>query len=471
MRRLIIPFLFLALLVMNCARSYNPDIVRGSTYKYQSGFPEVRLSAIGFLNETDEPQINIAADIVYGSLIYKEKGDMLSADIAIEIQILDQENTENIVKSQQFTVNIEEEDPNIVYSQDVFTFEKQIPVQPGRYQINLTVIDQNSGKQTTRISNTFIPDPTNEISNLTNIRLLGKTIGERNNSWLPITTYDVPGKIDSLKFVFQVTNNKSESPLTIDTKLIRYESDTSSARPMHFNNYSPSSIAYQGIEYDETEIIQSSRRVLTQQGSVLVEFFFPQQVRGNYRFEVNTNEEEGASMFKARDFGIKSKNYPSIRTAEEMAGPLVYLMSEKEHEKLMAIGDSDSLKATIDRFWLKNVGNKSRAKSVIELFYGRVEEANKQFSNFKEGWKTDPGMIYILFGPPWYVEQHLDIMTWSYAYDRSNPEYNYNFKKSKLKSEFYPFDNYLLARHQLYFNIQYQQIQLWLSGQILTRSI
>jgi len=463
--------LLLAALLLSCARSFNPDIERGSTFKYKEGFPEVRLSAIGFLDEGDEPHINIAADVVYGSLIYKETDGVYQAGITVEIRIMDQDNPENVVKSNQLSFTIEEKKSSIVNNQDVFTFERRIPVTPGEYQISLTVVDRNSGKQTTRVSNTFIPDPQNKISNLTNIRMLGKTMDERNARWLPITTYDLPGKIDSLKFIFQVTNNKSDQPLTIDTKLIKYESDTSVARPMHYNNYSPSSITYRGIDYDETRIIQSNRRVLTQPGSVLIEFIFPNQERGNYRFEVNTNETEGSSLYKARDFGIKSENYPSLKTARELARPLIYLMGEKDYEELMAIEDSDSLKTAIDRFWLSHIGDKSKAKSVIELYYERVEEANKQFSNFKEGWKTDTGMIYILFGPPWYVEQHLDIMTWSYAYNRADPEYNYTFEKSKLKSEFYPFDNYLLRRSQAYFNIQYQQIQLWLSGTILTRSI
>ncbi|MDX1636812.1 MAG: GWxTD domain-containing protein [Balneolaceae bacterium] len=471
MTRYIYLVLFLPFLLIGCGQSTNPDIVRGSTYQYRGGFPEVRLSAIGLLNENDEPQISVAADIVYGSLIYKEVEGKQTANLAIEVQILDQADTENIIDTERFSLTIERDDPNIAYSQEVFTFEKQISVSPGDYQINLTVVDQNSGKHTTRSSNTYIPDPQEQISNLTNIRMLGKEIGEHNDAWLPVTTYDVPGKIDSLKFIFQVTNNKSESPMTIDTELIRYESDTSEARPMHYNNYSPSSIAYKGIDYDEEEVIQSSRRVLTQSGSVLVEFLFPQQERGNYRFEVTTSEQEGENLFKARDFSVKSTNYPSVKSAEEMAAPMVYLMGDKEYERLMAIDNSDSLKAEIDRFWLKNIGNKSKAKNVIEMYYSRVEEANKQFSNFKEGWKTDTGMIYVLFGPPWYVETHLDVMTWSYAYDRSDPEYNYTFQRSKLKSKFYPFDNYILRRNQGYFNIQYQQIQLWLTGQILTRSI
>ncbi|MGK7369195.1 MAG: GWxTD domain-containing protein, partial [Candidatus Halalkalibacterium sp. M3_1C_030] len=360
-------------------------------------------------------------------------------------------------------------DPNIVNNQTIYSYDKRIPVDPGTYDINVTVIDRNSGKQLTRQTQTFIPDPNNSVQNLTNIQLLGKRVGETN--WAPITTYDVQGDLDSLMFRLQVTNNTSEEPMAVNARLLRFESDTTIARPMYYNGYSPSSIQYKGIDYDEEEVIQSNRRVLTQPGSVLIEYKFGEQPRGNYRFDVQTDEDEDNQLFKARDFGVKSKNYPSIKSARELARPLHYLMNEKEYDKMMDIQDDDSLKQAVDRFWLKNLNSKNRAKQVIQMYYQRVEEANKQFSNFKEGWKTDLGMVYILFGPPWYVDQSLNRMRWSYSYNRDDPDYNYLFETPKLKSEFYPFQNYLLQRNQYYFNVQYQQTQLWLTGQILRRSL
>lgn len=453
----------------SCARSFNPDIERGSTYKYRDGYPEVRISAIGFLDEGDKPGIDITADIVYGSLIYKENQDSLKANFIVGIQIVPKDDTDEVTQTHQESITIARKNPNIVHSQELYTYDKRIPVKPGTYTINVTVIDQNSNKQITRESQTFIPDPTNSVSNLTNIQLLGKQSGD--DSWSAITTYDVQGQVDSLMFRLQVTNNSSEEPMAINARLLKFRSDTTIARPMHYNNYSPSSIQYKGIDYDEEEVIQSNRRVLTQSGSVLIEYKFAQQERGNYRFDVETDEDEDETLFKARDFSVKSKNYPSIKSAEELAKPLYYLMGEKEYDRLIAIQDEDSLKQAVDRFWLKALNNKSRAREVIQMYYQRVEEANKQFSNFKEGWKTDLGMVYILFGPPWYVDQSLNRMTWSFSYNRNNPEYNYNFATPKLKSEFFPFQNYLLRRTQGYFNIQYQQTQLWLSGQILTRSI
>lgn len=466
-----IPLLLFSIL-LGCARSFNPNIERGSSFNFRNGYPEVRFTAIGLLNQNDQAQINIAADVVFGSLIYREENDSLMAQYTIEIQVLDKDNPSNIIDTESYPKTIITADRSIIYSQDIFTFERTIPVSPGNYEVRFSLKDETSGKRTDRSTTTYIPNPENNVTNLTAIMMMGKRMSDENPEWFPITTYDVTSRVDSLKFRFQATNNNTEAPLTVEARLVRFRSDSSIARPMHYNNYSSSNIQYKGIDYDRETVIQSTRRRLLQPGSVLIEFKFEAQPRGNYRFEVrsskSTSEEE---MFRARDFGVKSKNYPAIQTPRELARPLAYLMSEKEHEELMAIENPDSLKQAIDAFWLRNVGDVNRTKNVIKMYYERVEEANKQFSNFKEGWKTDTGMVYILFGPPWYVEQHLDEMVWSYSYNHTNPQYNYLFRQSKLKSEYYPFTNYLLQRSQYLYNIQYQQIQLWLTGQILNRSI
>lgn len=466
------PIVCLGIILFGCAKSFNPDIERGANYTYRDGYPEVRFSAIGLIDDEGEPKINIAADIVYGSLIYNKKGDQFVSNVTIDLQIINRSNPDNVIGSKRYSVSIEKENPDIVYSQEIYTFQREIPVEPGNYKINFTLTDQSSQKKITSSSETYIPNPENNVSNLTNIMMQGKNMNDENPSWAPITTYDVPGRVDSLKFIFQVTNNTSEEPLMVDSKLIRFDSDTSYARPMHFNNYSPSTIEYKGIDYGDEEIIQSTQRKLLEAGNVLIEFTFGQQQRGNYRFEVNTNKSsEESNTFKARDFGVKSKNYPSIRSPRELAQPLIYLMNKKDYENLMSINDSDSLKEAVDRFWLRHVGNKSKTRSVIEKYYNRVEEANKQFSNFKEGWKTDPGMMYILLGPPWYVDQTLDEMKWSYAYNRSDPDRNFYFFQPRFKTEYFPFEHYLLRRSQSYFTVQYQQVELWLTGLILQRNI
>lgn len=464
---LLLAYIFYA---TGCVRSANPDVERGSFFFFQDGYPEVRMSSIGFLSETDQALINVTTDVVLGSLIYStNEDDIRSAQVTIEIRILEVEGdfTKNVRRD--FTIESSYEGSHL--SQDVFSHDESIEVVPGTFEVNVTVLDRTSGKASTRVSDAVIPNPDEPEINITTVRLLGKQTEEPSEPFFPITTYTVSSGLDSLQFVFQVTNNDLDSPLEVRSRLLRFEADDEPARPMNFNNYSPSTLPYIGVDMRNPEAVDEIIRRLDQPGSVLIETKYEILERGNYRFEVETTGEDGEPIYKARDFAIKSENYPAIENVRELAGPLIYLMDRRDHEEMMEIQDPDSLKEAIDRFWLRNIGNMNQAKAVINLYYDRVEQANKQFTNFKEGWKTDLGMMYILFGPPWYVDRYLNTLVWSYSYDRSDPRYNFVFERPNMKNEYFPFDNYLLQRNQGYFNVQYRQIQLWLSGNILTTRI
>ncbi len=460
---------------MGCSNSYIDEIDHGSGFNYQPGFPELRLAVTGHINDNNSPTIIVSGDIVYGSLVYTKTEDLYSADIYVEIalQKISDEKEDQVVKRLDFEETLEKKSGNIINSQDVYRFERIFEVSPGDYMVKTIVMDKASGKQSVRTLQTSIPDPDDTTSHVTEIRVMAKdsTDSENQSTFHQATTYDLQSSIDSLKFVFQVTNNKAEEPLQLESRLLKFKSDTTIARPMHFMNYTSSSIQYKGLDYDEYEVVQRSTRTLLQPGSVDIEFIFTDLDIGNYRLEVTSNKGEDNELYKARDFSIKSPNYPSLKTPKELARPLYYLMDEDEYEELMAIEDPEKLKKAIDRFWLSNIQNSRIAKNVISLYYQRVEEANKQFSNFKEGWKTDVGMIYILFGPPWYSDSFSDEMVWSYSYNQSDPEKNFLFKQTKLNSKFYPFYNYLLQRNAYYYNIQYQQQERWRIGSILTYNL
>lgn len=427
------------------------------------------MSSIGLLSETDEALINVTTDIVLGSLIYSTRDNVRSADVTLEIRILEIEG--DFSKNIRRDFSVESSFEGSYLSQDVFTNNEEIVVKPGVFEVQVSVLDRTSGRASTRRAEAEIPDPSDPQINVTTVRLLAKNSSPAESDFFPITTYTVSTALDSLKFLFQVTNNDMEDPLEINSRLIQFNADGTAARPMNFNNYSPSTLPYIGVDMRNPEEIDAVTRRLDQAGSVLIEFKYAMFQPGNYRFEVETVNESGEQLYKARDFAIMSENYPAVVSPRELAGPLIYLMDRRDHERMMQIQDPDSLKEEIDRFWLSNIGNMNQAKAVISLYYERVEQANKQFTTFKEGWKTDLGMVYILFGPPWYVDRFLNTFIWSYSYDRTDPRYNFTFERPNMRNEFFPFDNYLMQRNQGYFNVQYRQIQLWLTGGILTTRI
>ncbi|GAB5407961.1 MAG: hypothetical protein BalsKO_03260 [Balneolaceae bacterium] len=467
----IISLLIVSSLFISCSNSYIDEIDRSGGYNYTPGFPEVRLVTAGIVDElTDSTKIIITGEIVYGSLVFKKVEDSFEATILIDVQILDQEEEANIIDSKSYNIVISEKSNDLVFSQEEYLFLKSYSSEPGNYLVNYSVTDLSTNRQTVRKSEVFIPDPFDPVSNITNIQVSTKD-ESINTGYEPVTTYDISNHSDSVRFVFQVTNNKAEEPMTINTRLLKFRSDTTIARPMSYPNYNNSNIAYRGIYYDKYEVINSSRRIISQSGSVSIEFIFPNLSRGNYRFEVSSDLDDENKLFKARDFSVKSMHYPTLKTPRELAAPLYYLMSKKEYKNLLSIEDDSEMKKEIDRFWLKNIKNSRKAQNVISLFYQRVEEANKQFSNFKEGWKTDMGMVYILFGPPWYSMSSLDKTQWAYSYNFNEFETNFYFFSPKLNTKYFPFDSYLLARDQQYFSIQYQQIQKWLNGSIVRSNL
>ncbi len=476
LRYYIIPIVLIAV-ALACSRAFDPEIRTGAHPHLTDGKPEVMLSAIAFLDDENHPVIDVDLDIVYGSLIYRERDGEFQAGVGIQTEVfrvIDESDDEfERVEVRDKDIDVADDHHSVTDSGSTFSHNERIRVRPGDYVVVVRVTDKNSDQSVHRRSNVSVLDPESDQPNLTHIKTFGSGKDFRDRE-LPLTTYNIPGRVDSITFEFQVTRPEEIEPVAVRMRLKKIASDTVPPRPMSGITPTTGSLQYRGINYNRTETLESQERILREEtGTITIEYRTARPARGNYRFQVELVEEDGddAFMYKARDFASMSENFPNIKSYRELAKPLVYLMRRSEYRDLMETESRDTLKHKIDRFWLSNIGNKEEASRVIEKYYERVEEANKQFSNFKEGWMTDMGMVYILFGPPWYVERSLDTMVWIYGYNRSDPRRVFQFRRTRVASDARPFEHYILQRRNEYHSVEYEQIQRWLSGTILTRPI
>jgi GWxTD domain-containing protein len=147
--------------------------------------------------------------------------------------------------------------------------------------------------------------------------------------------------------------------------------------------------------------------------------------------------------------------YPKITNHNEMLYPIRYLVSNTEYN---AISGSDDLRSAIDRFWVSIAGDPIRAKSLVSRYYNNVQLSNIYFSSYKEGWKTDRGMIYTIFGAPDIVLFNDNIETWHYKDTWRIAELQFEFKK--MPHKFFE-NNYILVRKGEYRNPWYLGIDNW----------
>jgi len=177
---------------------------------------------------------------------------------------------------------------------------------------------------------------------------------------------------------------------------------------------------------------------------------------GLYFIQTDTLQKEGLPIYC---FG---KDFPNTKTPSDMLGPLRYLTSKKEY--LQYLGYQNK-KLAIDEFWLKAGGNIPRGKALIKIFYNRVLLANIYFSSFKEGWKTDRGMIYIIFGKPKYVFKAPDVEKWIYG-DLQDPN-SLSFVFNRIVNPFST-NYFVLKRLDFYSSIWNQAVYTWRDGRAYT---
>tara|TARA_B100000902_G_scaffold42234_2_gene49956 strand:+ start:11759 stop:13072 length:1314 start_codon:yes stop_codon:yes gene_type:complete len=152
-------------------------------------------------------------------------------------------------------------------------------------------------------------------------------------------------------------------------------------------------------------------------------------------------------------------SYPNINSVEDMILPIEYITTDEEFLKLK---EEKNNKLAIDKFWLERANNnKKNAKDLIYKFYKRVQESNIHFSSYKAGWKTDRGMIMIVFGPPNIVYQSENGESWIYG--EKNNIYSLNFTFSKINNKFT--DNDYELNRSIYFRTIWNNAQIaWKDG-------
>ncbi len=176
--------------------------------------------------------------------------------------------------------------------------------------------------------------------------------------------------------------------------------------------------------------------------------------KGFYHLKTNDKTKDGITFF------VYEPTYPKIKNSEQMILATRYIMAKKEFDNCMNAADK---KAAIDKFWIDLGGSNERATELIRKYYGRVLEANKLFTDFREGWKTDRGMIYIVFGAPTRVTKRKNGEVWTYG-DTGNPNSTV-FSFIKIVNPFTDND-YELERNEIFKMPWYQAVDMWRQGRI-----
>ncbi|MBS1681406.1 MAG: GWxTD domain-containing protein [Bacteroidetes bacterium] len=179
------------------------------------------------------------------------------------------------------------------------------------------------------------------------------------------------------------------------------------------------------------------------------EKFLPRK-EGLYLFQEDTSTARGFS------YRVVKENFPKFTKISELVEPLRFVTDDNEYNELV---NANGEKAKFDKVILNVTGDKERAKVFMRNYFRRIELANIYFSSYKEGWKTDRGMIYVIFGSPGDVSKNSGNEIWNYK--------NYNIKFTFVRSgSVYDPENYVLLRDENFSDPWLNMVDLWRKGRL-----
>jgi GWxTD domain-containing protein len=158
-----------------------------------------------------------------------------------------------------------------------------------------------------------------------------------------------------------------------------------------------------------------------------------------------------------------------MSTPEVMFEPLAYIATQDE---MAALKTSVKPKVSLDEFWIKCGGNIDKARELIRIYYTRVLYSNYYFTSYKEGWRSERGMIYIIYGPPdkvykttegenWGYRKPVVKSSWGGQYSVQEEYMFFNFKK---KEDAFSDNDFYLSRSETLVTFWDKAVSSWRKG-------
>jgi GWxTD domain-containing protein len=121
-----------------------------------------------------------------------------------------------------------------------------------------------------------------------------------------------------------------------------------------------------------------------------------------------------------------SKDFPKLKVVNHIADAMVYISDDSEYQNMKK---STYKKKLMDEQWLNFGGTQNNTQKLIAAYFKRVSYANQHFTSIREGWRTDRGMIYIVFGEPIEVSEVFGQLTWTYFSASMQRRFSFTFAK------------------------------------------
>jgi GWxTD domain-containing protein len=368
--------------------------------------------------------------IPYQSLDFVNSGKLFGSNYTIDIKINDSTGKE--IDSRKIEKKIREKDYYVTQGgTGAFDyFQERFYLKDGQYEISVILTDNITNKVSEKnryitvinfshyelsLSGLMLVSSIEEISGKYKITPhISDNIGNLSDGFFVFfEAYNIKKQSDSVDFVWEIYNSK-DSKIAYSDRIRKSVKDDVNriylkipkVEELSTGSYLLKIIALQPLnikEYSDQSYIALAQRSLT----------YLRTVGGNLLADLNM----------------------AVRQ-------LRYAANREDLDKIENAQTSAEKQKSFDTYW-KNLDPSpgTERNEAFDEYYTRINYANLNFKSYQEGWMTDKGMIYVIYGDPYSIDKQSN-----YGDNRNYERWTYNNNREFIFVDNTGFGDYRLVR-------------------------
>ncbi|MBI5022521.1 MAG: GWxTD domain-containing protein [Ignavibacteriales bacterium] len=353
--------------------------------------PKFYMDALSFQSsEAGVSRLDVFVEVPYEAMQFTKYSDNFRSEYEVAINIYD--TTETLVAEKWWTEKVEVPDYNQTTSKTTSNLnQRSFLVTPGLYFVTVQVKDHESDRGTRIKKKVSVKRYTDVDFGISDIMIANRIeYDSGKTSIFPNISGNVGGVRDSFQIFFEIYNSIGIDSSKLFVQIFNMKGDTVRVDSFSIQLGTKKRHCFQNIH--TSELIP---------GDYILQTYLnlPQNIADESKKEVSSTS--------SRSFVVRWRGMPVSITDLNLAIDQLEYVADRESIDEMRKAPMEKKKTLFQEFWnKKDPSPNSDRNELMEEYYSRVAYANKHFGHYIDGWKTDMGMVYCIFGSPSNIERH-----------------------------------------------------------------
>lgn len=365
--------------------------------------PKFFYDVFNYYYDGQKNRLELFVSMPYNQVRFVKKNNIFEAKYRIDFTVYDEKKS-NVIQEKSWYETIKVNDFNTsINPQNFMLSNKTLYLRPGNYIFVCNIEDQETKKN-------LLYEDVYTVRNLNNHLALSDVMFIRkldNNRILPNISRNIISNQNLVNFYYELYSDTNTN-VVVNYSIFKFDKKTDELM----------------LNYQENIELKKGNN------QIVKELKFKELSLGTYRLELDV--EDVSRKIKLSTYKVFTSFWygmpENIKDLNKAIEQMIYIAPRGVIDEIQSAKTEDEKKKIFADFWRKlDPTPGTEENEIFNIYYQRVAFANANFSTYREGWRTDFGMVYILLGPPDNIERHpfefdtKPYEVWSYY------RYNYTF--------------------------------------------